>query len=49
MKRMGKVLALALLAASMLSGCILVPVGGWYGDGGYHHREGYYHRGWDGR
>ena len=44
MKRIGRLLALTLLTASMLSGCLLVPVGGWYWDGGYHHHGGYYHR-----
>lgn len=30
MKRMGILLAVSLLAASILSGCVIVPVGGWY-------------------
>ncbi len=48
MKRTVKLLAVALLAATLLTGCVVVPYGGWYGwdyhpyhyYGGYH----YYHR-----
>jgi len=28
--------AIALLTVTMLSGCVIVPLGGWYGGGGYH-------------
>ncbi len=56
MKRMGVLLAVALVAASILSGCIVAPAEGWhhhrgeyYGDyrgGGYYgdHRGGWYNR-----
>jgi hypothetical protein len=44
MKRMSKVLGLVLLAATMLSGCVIVPLGGWHGEygggGGYYHHYG---------
>lgn len=46
MKRMGKVLGVVLLAATLLSGCVVVPYGGWgshggyYGGGGYHRHYG---------
>lgn len=47
MKSMSMVLGLALMAATMLSGCVIVPLGGWYGHGyGHAHgygRGGYYH------
>ena len=46
MKRMGVVLAVGLLAATILSGCVIVPLGGWHGGGGYHHPypyRPYYH------
>ena len=47
MKRMSVVLAVGLLAATILSGCVIVPLGGWgYDDGGYyrgHGGRGYYH------
>ncbi len=49
MKHIGKLLALALLAAAILSGCVIVPAGGWYGDGWRYHPYPYgyyYHRGW---
>ncbi len=53
MKRMGVLLVVALMAASILSGCVIVPVGGWYGRGGYYHHYPYayphpypYYRGW---
>jgi len=45
MKSLSMVLALALMAAAMLSGCVIVPLGGWYGHG-YGHAHGgggYYH------
>ena len=45
MKRMGVLLAVALTAASILSGCILVPVEGEY-RGGWHHRRWHHHGGW---
>jgi len=42
MKRIGGVLAVALLVATILSGCVIVPLGGWgYGGGGYHHPYAY--------
>jgi hypothetical protein len=37
MKRMSVLLAVAVLAASILSGCVIVPVDGFYGYG-YHYR-----------
>ncbi len=40
MKRMGAVLAVALIAASIFSGCIVVPADGWY-PRGYYRRRGY--------
>jgi hypothetical protein len=43
MKRMSLVLVVGLLAATILSGCVIVPLGGWwYGDGGYYGGGGYY-------
>jgi hypothetical protein len=43
MKSLGKVL-LGFLMAALLSGCVVVPLGGWHGhrhgDGGYHHYHG---------
>ena len=38
MKRISLVLAVTLIAASILSGCVIVPVDGWYGGGWRHHR-----------
>lgn len=35
MKRMSAVSAMLLLVAAMLSGCVVVPAGGWYGHGWY--------------
>jgi hypothetical protein len=45
MKRLGVMLAVGLLAATILSGCVIVPLGGWgYGDRGYYRGHGgYYH------
>ncbi len=47
MKRMSVLLAVGLLAATILSGCVVVPLGYWgHGDGGYyrgHGGGGYYH------
>ncbi len=37
MKRMSVLIAVAVLAASLLSGCVIVPVDGFYGYG-YHYR-----------
>jgi hypothetical protein len=37
MKRMGMLLAMAVLAGSLLSGCVVVPLGGWHGGGGHSH------------
>jgi len=46
MKRMGMVLAIAVLAGSILSGCVLVPLGGWHGGGGSYRGHSYpHHRG----
>ena len=43
MKRMSVVLAVGVLVATILSGCVIVPLGGWgyYGGGGYHHPYAY--------
>ncbi len=43
MKRMGVLLAVALMAATILSGCVVVPAGGWYGGGGYYRPYPYHH------
>jgi len=43
MKSMGMVFALVLLAATILSGCVIVPLGGWNGYGYGHGGGGYYH------
>jgi hypothetical protein len=40
MKRISVVLAVGLLAATILSGCVIVPLGGWYGGGGYYRGYG---------
>ncbi len=40
MKRMGVLIVVALTAASILSGCVIVPAGGWHGGGWYHHGHG---------
>ncbi len=46
MKRIGMVLAIAVLAGSILSGCVLVPLGGWHGGGHYRgHSYPYHYRG----
>jgi hypothetical protein len=37
MKRMGVLLAVLVLAATLLSGCVIVPYDGYYGYG-YHYR-----------
>lgn len=37
MKRLGVLLAVAMLAATILSGCVIVPVDGWYGYGYRYH------------
>jgi hypothetical protein len=42
MKRTGMMLAVALLTAMLVGGCVIVPYGGWYGEG-YHYHHGYYH------
>ncbi len=39
MKRLGMVLAIAVLAGTILSGCVIVPWDGYYG---YHGGHGYY-------
>jgi hypothetical protein len=45
MKRMGMVLALVLMVATLLSGCVVVPLGGWYGHGhGHGHGGGGYYQ-----
>lgn len=41
MKRIGVVLAIVLLAGSILSGCVIVPLGGWHGDGGHYRGQPY--------
>lgn len=48
MKHLGKLLAVGLLAATILSGCVIVPVGGWYRPYPYRpYPYGYYYyRGW---
>ncbi len=47
MKRMSVALAFWLLSATILSGCVIVPVGErWHGERGYdrgHEGGGYYH------
>ena len=46
MKSLSMVLALVLMAATLLSGCVIVPLGGWGYGGGYyrdHGGGGYYH------
>lgn len=43
MKRMGALLAIALLAASILSGCVIVPLDGYYGYGYQHRPHAYPH------
>jgi hypothetical protein len=40
MKRISTLLAVAVLAAAILSGCVIVPVGGWHGDGWHPHHYG---------
>ncbi len=47
MKRLGMVLAIAVLAGSILSGCVVVPLDGYYGGHGYYrgHPGPYYNRG----
>ena len=44
MKRLSVVLAIGVLAATLLAGCVIVPAGGWYVREGPH-RE-HRHRGW---
>jgi hypothetical protein len=49
MKSVSMVLAIALMASVLLSGCVVVPLDGWHGygygygpgpgRGGYHHRS----------
>ena len=47
MKPLSIALALVLMAVTLLSGCVVVPLGGWHGHGhGYGHGHGgggYYH------
>jgi len=45
MKQIRAVLAVGLLVATILSGCVIVPVGGWEEEGGYRGHGGgwYYH------
>ncbi len=50
MKRLGVMSMIALIALTMLSACVIVPVGGWHG-GGWHNRPYYggpypYHHRW---
>ena len=50
MKRIGGLLAVALVAASILSGCIIVPAEEYYGGGRHNHRHrGGHSREWDRR
>jgi hypothetical protein len=48
MKSVSMVLAIALMASVLLSGCVVVPLDGWHGygpgpgRGGYHHRSAPY-------
>ncbi len=50
MKVMLMLIALALTTGTLLSGCIVVPAGGWHGNGrGWHHPHHYSphpHRHW---
>jgi hypothetical protein len=42
MKRLSVLVAVAAFAVTILSGCVVVPLGGWYGgDGYYHHPYAY--------
>ncbi len=43
MKRMGMLFAVALLAAMLLAGCVIVPYGGWYEEG-HGYRPYHYYR-----
>ena len=43
MKRLSVVLAIGVLTATVLAGCVVMPLGGWYVDGGYYRGGGYYH------
>jgi hypothetical protein len=43
MKRLGVLLAVALLAATILSGCVIVPFDGWYGYGYRYHPYPYWY------
>jgi hypothetical protein len=46
MKQLGMMLALAVLAGSILSGCVVSPLDGRYGDRGYYGNGGWgYHAG----
>jgi hypothetical protein len=48
MARVGLLFAVALLTVSILSGCVIVPLGGWHGGGSYHSRwspHPHYYRG----
>jgi len=42
MKRFGMLLAIIVLAGSLLSSCVIRPSDGRYGDQGYHGNRGYY-------
>jgi hypothetical protein len=42
MTRVNLQFAVALLTVSLLSGCVIVPLGGWYGGGGRHYHSGPY-------
>jgi hypothetical protein len=40
-RRVNVMLIVGLLGATLLTGCVVVPLGGWgYGGGGYYRREG---------
>jgi hypothetical protein len=42
MKIMGMMIGLTLLASALLSGCVVIPAGGWYGHGrGWHQPHAY--------
>jgi hypothetical protein len=43
MKRIGMGLAIAVLAGSILSGCVVRPVDGYYGGQGNYEGQGYYY------
>jgi opacity protein-like surface antigen len=45
MRALNLTLAAALLASTILAGCVVVPAGGWYGSGyGHGHGRGWRHQ-----